>query len=337
MTPRSWESREKPQECHPPPSPEGAASPWRRALHRMPAAGAAPARRVLLPFARAQPGWGGARSFRPRAPLGGSPRKKDERYPLQTFARSLHRKPPAARHLWGAQPARVPGDAPAALPFGLLLSSREFLQSHIATAGPPQRESGGAALAPEGARAPARYSLTGSSSARRHRAVRPSRPDRSPVTSGLHTQPHREPRNLHLSCLTATEGQRPPRTRVILPTPANHLQPHLHTRSHWAMQISIGDNLTPAPGTGLRSGRGRSCAEAGPGCGGGAGMRRAGPGADSYPFGRVCGTGVLCLGGEWGGVVVFSLGWSRLPSVFLVGAHFFFIVVSCLLFLGVAN
>lgn len=107
--------------------------------------------------------------------------------------------------------------------------------------------------------------------------------------------------------------------------PANHLRPHLHTRSHWAMQISIGDNLTPAPGTRLRSGRGRSCAEDGPWCGGGARTRRAGPGADTSLW-PVCRTGVRCLGGEWGGVVVFSLGWGRLPSVFLVAALFFFLL-----------
>lgn len=160
--PRGQEACEKPRQGHPPPSPAGAAS---QSLALGAATGCQPQEpqgqgRCLLPFAEAQRGsaaLGG--TLLPSTGASGKVPKRDRReVSLQTFNRSLPGKPCTAGTRCGARSgrARVPGEAPAALPFSLLLSSREFLQSHIATAGPPQRESGvPAAPATVGARAPA--------------------------------------------------------------------------------------------------------------------------------------------------------------------------------------
>lgn len=218
-----------------------------------------------------------------------------------------------------AQRARVHGQAPADLPFGLLLASREFLQSHIATAGPPQRESGvGAAPAPEGAGAPALHSLTGSCCSRRHRAVLPSFSDRLPVTSQALRLARPRAASPTGGCLIATEGQRPRLLELSCQTPANHLLPNLHMCCHWVMQINIRDNLTSAPGTRLRSGRGRSWAEASLRCGGGAGIGEGRAGARwLFPRPGPSGQKVFAVkGSEWEGGVLPILGWSRLPSLF---------------------
>lgn len=78
------------------------------------------------------------------------------------------------------------------------------------------------------------------------------------------------------------------------------------------------DNLTSAPGTRLRGaeeGGATRKASLGRGRGWGAGSR-----AYSHSAGRAGRRGGLCA--RRGGCL--SLGWSWLPSVFLVGAHFFF-------------
>lgn len=147
----------------------------------------------------------------------------------------------------GTRPAGGSSERGSAdLPFGLLLSSRKFLQSHIATAGPPQRERLVGCSCHRGhAGSCSLHSLTGSSSARRRRAVRPSRPARSrPLAS-----PPLGPRHLHGSCLTATEGQRP----HLLELSAN---PQPTTSRFICIRAAIGlcksacfDKLTPAPGT----------------------------------------------------------------------------------------
>lgn len=79
-----------------------------------------------------------------------------------------------------------------------------------------------------------------------------------------------------------------------------------------------------------RSGRGRGQEEKEP-----RGRGRAGFRAYSHPVGGAGRSGVFVGGRVKEGV--FSLGWSWLPSVFLAGALFFFlIVVSSLLFWGAA-
>lgn len=156
-TPRGRVSCENPRECHPPPS--ALPVPGAGRSHRLPAAAAARPRGSLLPFAKAQRGSAGlggyALSIRGR-PFGGFPREKRLGVLSTNFYPLAPQQPSPAWLHCGAHSERVQGEAPADLPFGLLLSCRKFLQSHIATAGPPQRESGvRAAPATVGTRAPA--------------------------------------------------------------------------------------------------------------------------------------------------------------------------------------
>lgn len=71
------------------------------------------------------------------------------------------------------------------------------------------------------------------------------------------------------------------------------------------------------------------------GCGGGAEIGEGGVSRElSNPVGGVRRTGGLCSGKEKRRRDVFSLGWSRLPSVFLVGAHFFYCGFMSFVFRG---
>lgn len=159
--------------------------------------------------------------------------------PQQTF----HSLPAETRPAGGSSERRS-----ADLPFGLLLSSRKFLQSHIATAGPPQRERLVGCSCHRGHTGSCFLcSLTGSSCARRRCAVRPSRPARSRLLAS----PPLAPRHLHGSCLTATEGQRPH-------LPELSASPQPTTSRFICIRAAIGlcksacfDNLTPAPGKGV--------------------------------------------------------------------------------------
>lgn len=185
----------------PPPSPEGAASPRRWAQPQAASRRSRTGRDgPFCPLPRpggARPGGGGARSFRPPEPLRRSPKETGGRWLCKLLtARSPANLAQPGRAGCAQWARRAPGEAPAALPFGLLLSSREFFQSHIATAGPPQRESGvRAAPATVGARAPALYAPSQAPPAPAAAApsVRPSRPTRSPAPtpSQFHRQlPH---------------------------------------------------------------------------------------------------------------------------------------------------
>lgn len=215
ITPRTSRGRaswEKPRECRRHPRPRSLPVPGAGRCHRLPAAGAARARRVASTLSKGSEGlgrvWGRALSS---AAMPSRVREEERRdVPSANFYRfSPLRTPHCPAALGCAQRARVQGEAPADLPFGLLLASREFLQSHIATTGPPQRESGvGAAAAPEGAGAPALHSLTGSCCSRRHRAfLFPLRSLAVTAQDPLLARPRAvSPAG---GCLLATEGQRP--------------------------------------------------------------------------------------------------------------------------------
>lgn len=253
-TPRGRVSCENPRECHPPPSPKSTAIPGAGRSHRLPAAAAARPRRSLLPFAKGQrgsAGLGGTLFPSAGAPLEGSPGKKGRGCSRQTFTRSLPSNLPQPGCTL-VRTARVQGEAPADLPFGLLLSCRKFLQSHIATAGPPQRESGvRAAPATVCTRAPALCTPSRASPA--PAAAAAAAAERSaplaPLAFGPLASPRQasqKPRHQHRSCHTATEGQRPRSPELSCLPPANHLPPHLHTLIHWAMQISLLRQFDPS-------------------------------------------------------------------------------------------
>lgn len=129
--------------------------------HRLSAARAARAGTVTSAVCKASRGSTGVRGtlFPSTRASGVFQRKKGgiggTRCKLWTTRSPLTLHSPAAPEC-AQEASRVLAEALADLPFGLLLSSREFLQSHIATAGRPQRESGvRAAPATAGARAPA--------------------------------------------------------------------------------------------------------------------------------------------------------------------------------------
>lgn len=183
--------------------------------------------------------WVGARFFRLWEP----PRRR----PPKTSARSL---PLQTRHGLAARS----GAGAATSPFGLLLCSREFLQSHIATAGPPSRESGvRAAPATVSTRAPApRAPRRASPASAAAAAARSARADRSPSAPRLAQS--REPDAAAASQPLKDKG--PARGAFPAERPANHLQPHLHTRRHWLCKSACSDNSAPARGTGLSGAEG---------------------------------------------------------------------------------
>lgn len=267
---------------HPPPRalPVPGAGRWQR----MPAAGAAPARRVLLPFARARKGsagLGGHALFVRGHPWEG-PRGRKMR---GTLCKLLHAHStaslpqPGSTGVHSGPEFRERLRPPYLSVFGSPAenSSKVILQLQV----PHRERAAGQLLHP---RARGRRLGTPSQAPPAPAATAQSAPPAGnvrPSPPGSTLSPTKS-RATYTSAASQPLKDKGPRVRELsCQPPANHLQPHLHTRSHWAMQISIGDNLTPAPGTRLRSGRGRSCAEASPGCGGGAGIRRAGPWADT--------------------------------------------------------
>lgn len=268
MTPRSWESREKPQECHPPPSPEGAAGPWRRALTQDASCrrhtgkegpstlckGSEGLSRVgegHALFVRGHP-WEGPRGRKTRGTLCKLLHAHSTASLPKPGSTGVHSGPEFRERL---RPPYLsvfcsPAENSSKVILQLQVPHRERAAGQLLHPRARGRRLGTPSQAPPAPAATAQSALPAW-------IVRPSPP-------GSTLSPTRS-RATYTSAASQPLKDKGPRVKELsCQPPANHLQPHLHTRSHWAMQISIGDNLTPAPGTRLRSGRGRSCAEASP-------------------------------------------------------------------------
>lgn len=216
--------------------PEGTANPWGWVQPQEPHGQGW----QFLPFAKT---WRDsarlvARFFHPRAPQEESPREKGVRCSLQT----LTAPPPAHLPQPGSTGLRTVGEEfrerlrPAYL--SVFCSPDENSSKVILQLQVPHRERAayGLLLPPWACGRPLPALPHRLLQPSRRLAVRPSRPTPSPA---LGPSPHHWPRHLHGSCFTATEGQRPRSPELSYQPPANHLQPHLHTCSHWVMQISL--------------------------------------------------------------------------------------------------
>lgn len=328
MTPRSWESREKPQECHPPPSPEGAASPWRRALTEDASCRSRTGKEGPSTLCKGSEGLsraGGHALFVRGHPWEGPPRGRKMRG--ITSANFCTLTPPQASHspaALGCTAGQSSGRGSGRLTFrSLALQQRIPPKSYCNCRSPTERERRGSSCT---------LGRAGAGSVLPHRLLQRPPPPRSPPRPpGSFARHLRAPLSVPPGAAQPTPQLPHSHWRTKAPAyrsyPAN---PQPTTSSLICIRAAIGlcksalETIWPQlleQGWGAEGGgAARKLAR-----GAGAGLGYGGRGLElTHPFGRVCRTGVLCLGGEWGRVVVFSLGWSWLPSVFLVGAHFFF-------------
>lgn len=264
-----------------------------------------------------------ARFFHPRAPQEESPREKGVRCSLQT----LTAPPPAHLPQPGSTGLRTVGEEfrerlrPAYL--SVFCSPDENSSKVILQLQVPHRERAayGLLLPPWACGRPLPALPHRLLQPSRRLAVRPSRPTPSPA---LGPSPHHWPRHLHGSCFTATEGQRPRSPELSYQPPANHLQPHLHTCSHWVMQISLLGQSDPSSRNQAECGRGRSHAVGKPKGRGwrglGVGVVSSGP---SYPVGWAGRRGGLCGGGESRGGGAYSFGQEQTAKCFSSWYTFF--------------
>lgn len=207
---------------------------------------------------------------------------------------------------------RVQGETPAALPFGLLLSSREFLQSHIATANPPQSAACGLLLP--------RWALGRLLSALPHRLFQLPLPPRGPSVR-LSLSPHSLARSRPPRLATGRDSDGAAASQPLKdkgparPSYPANLQPT--TTSLICIRTAIGlcksacsDNLTPAPGSvGREAEGGGATRKASSGPRAVQGQGRAGSGASlSRLEGPVGGWGFLCKGRAGGGCLPIESG-----------------------------
>lgn len=296
--------------------------------HRMPAAGAAPARRVLLPFARAElsrvGGGEGGHSLFVRGHPWEDPRGRKTRGAL---CKLLHAHSAAASHspaALGRTAGQSSGRSSGRLTFrSFALQQRIPPKSYCNCRSPTERERRGSSCT---------LGRAGAGSVLLHRLLQRPPPPRSPPRQPGSLARHlRAPRSVPAGAAQPTPQLPHSHWRTKAPAyesyPAN---PQPTTSSLICIRAAIGpcksvlETIWPQlqeQGWGAEGGGAERKLARGPGAGLGCGGR--GLELTLLPLAGFAGQELFALEGSGEGLLSSASGWSRLPSVFLDGAHFF--------------